>query len=146
MTDFFSSPEFDQAVKRAAKALHDHRWPTSSWSNAPLRGQFRQDYLAQARAALLAVLQPEACPEFACHDGIRYVNNEPFGPCSACGGSGVSNLPPALFLAMSELLIIDNEGCLYQDVGGNRIKYVGESVQDIQAYRYVTLSTTTTED
>lgn len=105
MTAFSESPEFDQAITQAETALCDAYGCTPAARIDP-------DHIhrSDARAALLAVLQPEPCPELNCRGGhVSTVFVAPDGEngiqvenCLTCGGSGVSNSPPALWLAMSE--------------------------------------------
>lgn len=128
MTDF-SSPEFDQAATRAAMALANkegYEWERCSASLCDL-------YRRKAGAALLAVLQPEACLECGGGGSIDYDGPDPVGAfyidCPTCGGSGFSTTPPPIIMAVMELLA---EGYWPN--------------QDMPSYRYVPLSTTTTNE
>lgn len=94
-----NSPEFDQAVHAGKRAIMQER----QFHMAPVDEHAAED---DARAVLLAVLQPEPCPRCGGEKVVFNVGNaaDPGEdvPCRLCGGSGVSNVPPVLFRAMSE--------------------------------------------
>lgn len=138
--------EFDQAIERAAIAMF-HELDDVQWSGAD--ELTHETFRTWARAALLAVLQPEPCE---CDggwvpDGERNESGgQPLKKHEQCGGSGVSNTPPALWLAMSEQVGGRNRQTPSRFATLKRMREGGwgdSSVEWEPVYRYVPPSTTT---
>lgn len=150
--------EFNQAIERGAKDVARIWWPDFGWEHL---GQSSRDRAIEAaRAALLAVLQPKACPECGGRGEVGSTSAEVYGvpgadfvatgPCESCGGhfpdtvgSGASNDPPTLFRAMSEPVVVGPTGLLFVRVY-NSYEELERLPSNEPVYRYAPPSTRST--